>query len=66
MTAEEEVSHVFVTVAGGVAYVARAPKNVLVHIIDYDDIACDAHSALRNFTSEEMAFYNEMEGGLRS
>ncbi|MGD1105597.1 MAG: hypothetical protein ABR865_01025 [Terracidiphilus sp.] len=66
MTDRQTVSHVFVTVAGGVAYVAKAPKGVAVHIIDYDDIASDAQSTLRNFTSEEMAFYKEMEKGLRS
>jgi len=63
---EMAVSHVFITVAGGVAYAAKAPKNVAVHIIDYDDIASDPEPTFRNFSPEEKAFCQEMEKGARA
>lgn len=52
-------SHVFVTVAGGVAYVARTPPNVKVHIIDYDDLKVDFKQAFDQLSSEAQSFYRE-------
>lgn len=52
-------SHVFVTVAGGVAYVARTPPNVKVHIIDYDDLKADFKHTFDQLSSEAQSFYRE-------
>ena len=57
----ENVAHVFVTVAGGVAYVAQAPENTRVHIIDFDDLGSDFETAFGKFSPEEKAFYFAME-----
>lgn len=42
--------HVFVTVAGGFAYVASAPESVKVHIIDYDDLKADFDQTFAQFS----------------
>jgi hypothetical protein len=62
-TKETAVRHVFITVAGGVAYVAKAPENTAVHIIDHDDIESDPELTLRNLSPAERAFLGEMEKG---
>ncbi len=49
--------HVFITVAGGVAYVASAPETVKIHVIDYDNLEADFDSTFSQFTIEERAFY---------
>ena len=53
--------HVFVTVAGGVAYMAKAPENVEVHIIDYDDLEADFELTFSRLSSEAQAFYLRTE-----
>lgn len=54
--------HVFVTVVGGVAYVAEAPDSVEVHIIDYDDLKEDFGATFRSLSVEEREFYWRTEG----
>lgn len=55
------VQHVFVTVSGGVAYVASAPEAVKVHVIDYDNIEADFEAAFRHLSPEAQAFYRQSE-----
>lgn len=52
---------VFITVAGGVAYVADAPGSVRVHIIDYDDLKDDFQFAFDRLSPEGQAFYLRLE-----
>lgn len=57
----ERIQHVFVTIAGGVGYVARAPENIEVHIIDYDDLKADFDETFKGLSPEAQSFYREME-----
>jgi hypothetical protein len=56
--------HVFITVSGGVAYIASAPKSVTVHIIDYDDLKADFNQTFAQFTPAEKAFYWSSQSSL--
>jgi hypothetical protein len=49
--------HAFITVSGGVAYVAHEPDAVRVHIIDFDDLKCDFGDAFPRLSEEARAFY---------
>ena len=53
--------HVFVTVAGGVAYVAGVPETVAVHIIDYDDLKADFEFTFNQLSPEAQDFYRRAE-----
>ena len=57
----EEIQHVFVTVAGGVGYVAKTLKNIEVHIIDYDDLEADFDETFKRLSPEAQSFYREMD-----
>lgn len=57
---EPSREHIFVTVVGGVAYVAEA-TTVNVHIIDYDDLKADFEGAFGRLSPEERAFYDRNE-----
>ena len=58
------MQNVFITVAGGVAYVAEVPDSVRVHIIDYDDLRDDFQFAFGRLSPEEQAFYWRLEEAL--
>jgi len=58
-------NHVFITVAGGVAYIAQAPESVQVHVIDYDDLEADFGRTFGSMSSEARAFYLMAEKSLR-
>lgn len=58
--------HVFVTVVGGVAYVAKAPESVQVHVIDYDDLAAGFGPTFGALSPEAKAFYFAAEQSLRT
>lgn len=51
------IHHVYVTVSGGVAYIAQAPKGVEVHILDYDNLKADFDATFSKFSREEREFY---------
>lgn len=57
----DPMPEVFVTVRGGVAYLAEAPESVEVHIIDYDDLNDDFVSAFNRLSPVEQAFYRRTE-----
>jgi hypothetical protein len=60
----EVIQHVFITVAGGVAYVANSPELVKVHVIDYDELKADFEIAFNRLSPEAQAYYRERENGL--
>ena len=57
---------VFVTVSGGVAYVADAPDGVRVHVLDYDDLKCDFGESFRRLSPEARSFYMKTNSDLKS
>jgi hypothetical protein len=62
MTDQSAKLQVFITVVGGVAYVAEAPEGVDVHIVDYDDLKEDFGATFRSLSPEEKEFYWRAEG----
>ncbi len=52
---------VYITVSGGVAYVAQTPENVEVRIIDFDNLKADYNGAIASLSPEERAFLRVME-----
>jgi hypothetical protein len=65
----KSAEQVFITVSGGVAYVAQAPETVNVHIIDYDELKADFEPAFLRLSPEAQAFCrqsDEFSPGTRS
>ncbi len=56
-----KLQDVFITVSGGVAYVAQAPESVKVHIIDYDDLGSDFGRTFSKLAPEARSFYLKLE-----
>jgi hypothetical protein len=53
--------NVFITVSGGVAYLASAPETIKVHIIDYDNLGEDFDTTFNYLSPEAQAFYEWSE-----
>jgi hypothetical protein len=53
--------NVFITVAGGVAYVASAPESVKVHIIDYDNLKADFDKTFQQLAPAAQDYYRQTE-----
>jgi hypothetical protein len=58
------MQHVFVTVVGGVAYVAKASEGVKIHVIDYDDLKADFEKTFSRLSPEAQAYYRRAEDAL--
>jgi hypothetical protein len=61
-----QAQNVFITVAGGVAYVAQSPESVKVYIIDCDDLRADFDLTFGRLAPEAQAFFLKLENRLAS